>query len=137
MDRWDQIVLGGLAVLGLVIPALFWSRLPEPVATHFGLNGEPDGSLPRVAWLALMAAVLAVCWVIYLRSGWNAPLTWRGPITFGVIGVLVIAQASIVWANLDAPTWRDARTVHVPLLLLTMAAAWGFLAAIAYLLERR
>jgi hypothetical protein len=137
MDRADQIVLGGLAVLVLVTPAFFWSRLPDPVATHFGLSGRPDGSLSRVVWMILMAATLALCWVVYLRSRSNAPLTWHGPITFGIVGVIVVAQVAIVWANLDAPTWRDARTVHVPLLLLTMAAAWGLLAAAEYLLERR
>lgn len=137
MDRMDYIVLGGAAVLGLAIPALFWSRLPEPVATHFGLSGKPDGSLSRVLWLLLMAAVLAVCWVVYLRSRSNAPLTWQGPVTFGVIGVLVVAQLSIVWSNLDAPRWSDARRVHIPLLLGAMAVAWALLAALAYVLERR
>ena len=136
MSRSDLVVLGVLILVIVVGPAVFWTRLPEPLATHFGLRGQPDGQLSKILWLVVMTAALALTWSVYLASRSDGPLTWRGPVTFGVIGVLVVAQLSIVWANLDAATWNEARSINVPLLLVAMAVAWASLGAIAYVLER-
>ena len=58
--------------LGVVAPAAWvviavgtfvacWTRLPDPLATHWGWSGTPNGAMPRVAALGLFggAAVLA------------------------------------------------------------------------------
>lgn len=136
MSRSDVVALVVFVLAVLAVPALFWTRLPEPVATHFGIDGRPNGYLSRVVWLVIMALALALVWGVFLGSRSNAPLTWRGPFAFGAVGVLVVAQLSIVWSNLDVPLWRDARPVNVPLLMVAIAVSWAALAAVAHFLER-
>lgn len=134
--RNDGVTLALLSVPLLVFPLLFWSRLPDPVATHFGAGGEPDGNLGKIVWVVGTLAVMGVTWAIYRATRAAAPFTWRGPVTFGAFGVLVVAQLAIVSANVDAESWRLAEAPDIPWVLV-IAAAWVIFGGIAYFLERR
>jgi len=60
-----------LVVLGVVIA--LGMRLPDPVATHFGISGAPDSWMPRRALLALMATLVSVVPLsIWLGAMWAA-----------------------------------------------------------------
>ena len=70
-----------LAVLGLEVALLalaLWAypRLPEAMVTHWGLQGKPDGWMPRfwgVVWGPALTALLAL--VYYVAIPWLEP--WR------------------------------------------------------------
>ncbi len=46
MKKWHKIgfiVAGALALASVIIAALYWSKLPSVIPTHFGITGEADG----------------------------------------------------------------------------------------------
>ena len=120
-DWWRLVAAVGFLVAvvaaAAAMPAAFADRLPDPVATHWDINGRVDGTAPRsgLGWrlLATMATVTAV---LSLLAGF---LAWRrrrlrfvwAPIVFvgGVLGsVALAASAMVVAANLDASSAAEA-----------------------------
>ncbi|SDT81032.1 hypothetical protein SAMN05216371_6519 [Streptomyces sp. TLI_053] len=117
------LVLGVLALL-LGLPWMAHGRLPEPVATHW--NGtRPDGSMsltaaagfPAAVWMASVAAAAVATW----RGGEHARGWSAAGLGFGG-ALLTGAQAAIVSANLDRPTWQEARPLGAEVLLVLVAA---------------
>lgn len=107
-------------------------RLPEPLASHWGASGVPDGAM---SFGALLASVL-VLWGAIAASG--IAVLARGVRTrhqrgaaFSVLGAGAVFAVGVdlltVWANLDVPDWRQARSLGwqlVPHLGLSALAGW-------------
>ncbi|MFJ8435872.1 DUF1648 domain-containing protein [Kitasatospora sp. NPDC094019] len=117
------LALGVFALL-LGLPWVAHGRLPEPVATHWS-GTRPDGSMSLTAAAVFPAAV----WVTSLGAA--AVARWRGGLQakswsaagLGFGGALLTgAQASIVSANLDRPSWQEARPLGAEVLLVLVAA---------------
>lgn len=112
---------GAVVALALaVLPAAWWGRLPDPLASHWNAAGEPDGSLPKAVVLALPLVI----WIAGVLLGRRNP-----PIVAG-LGVLVLAlQGVTVWANLDRADWHDARhlAVWTSVLLVALPLLGGWL----------
>lgn len=56
--RWSLALLAIAGLCGAALPVLLmWSRLPEPLAVHWGLYWQPDNSMRgfTVIWLAAFA----------------------------------------------------------------------------------
>lgn len=53
-------IMWGLALLPFLLVALCWSRLPETVPTHWGLDGQVNGWSPRWALWGLCAIAPAL-----------------------------------------------------------------------------
>lgn len=109
-----------IVLAALVIPFLiFWTRLPEPIATHW--SDAPNGSMPKLGVLSLVVGLwlffaARAAWPTIKHTDWNAatdktPSYGTPPLTtlYFVAGVLLVAQTSIAWANLDAPHWTTAK----------------------------
>lgn len=47
--------------------AMVWSRLPESMATHFGIGGEADSYLPRAVFLLIAVVVPAFTASLFFR----------------------------------------------------------------------
>ncbi|MFE6750846.1 DUF1648 domain-containing protein [Kitasatospora purpeofusca] len=117
------LALGVLALL-LGLPWVARNRLPEPLATHW--NGtRADGSMsfaaavgfPAALWAASVAAAAVARW----RGGQQGKVWSAVGLAFGG-ALLTGVQASIVSANLDRPTWQDARPLGAEVLLVLVAA---------------
>ncbi|MEV6975562.1 DUF1648 domain-containing protein [Kitasatospora sp. NPDC093806] len=114
----------GVLALLLALPLAAHGRLPEPMATHW--DGErPDDSMsltgaiafPAAFWLVAVAAAA----VARRRGGTQARQLAGAGLGFG--GVLLVgAQASIVAANLDRPSWQEARPIGFEVLAAVVAA---------------
>jgi len=142
--RLTRLVLGGLVPLtvtcmAVVPPLLVWGRLPDPLASHFGLSGTPNGFMGRsMAFAGTWAlAALPSVWVTVsvLRS--KHPSRAGGLVALGVlIGTIgVAASIDLVVANLNAPRWRDA---HDPAFGLVLLLGLPFVfAVLVYALARR
>jgi uncharacterized membrane protein len=135
-------------LVGVVLPAcwlavgilpfiLAWSRLPEPMASHWSLSGTPNGALPRVALLvlhggaALLAAIAA--WVTTRREGGQPGSLAPACSMAAFVGVLFAGLAALgVSLNLDAPTWRAAG----PMPITAIAAVLGISVGAAALVSR-
>ncbi len=73
LGRWDLLpLLGAAGLLGLC--RTLWDRLPDPLPTHFGLNGQPNGWTPKAMAPWLMFGLPFVFWVLLVLVGtWSAP----------------------------------------------------------------
>ncbi|RCW40267.1 uncharacterized protein DUF1648 [Halopolyspora algeriensis] len=133
---WTTLVTGFLAGLPLALR----ERLPAPIAVHWGVSGEPDNAMPLwglillsvALWLLLAgAAVAAVRGGVRQRQrrAWlGASLVWGGVF----VACLMLLT---VWANLDAGSWSQARSVTwqaAPLIATPLLAGW-----LGWLLARR
>jgi hypothetical protein len=122
-----------LAVLALPVPLLA-HRLPDPIATHWGLTGGPDGSSARTpAWLVVVAA-WALAWIgLVWRSRRPGPRSGiRMPelvVALAVGGLLAGMSVATVALNLDAESWRDAGSFPIWGALTALAPAIGLGAA--------
>lgn len=62
-------------LLQTVVGMILWDRLPEQIATHFGLNGQPDGYSSRAFTVFGMPLILlALHWICLLTSGKNGQI---------------------------------------------------------------
>ncbi|MFD9436149.1 DUF1648 domain-containing protein [Streptomyces sp. NPDC060002] len=131
----------GVLVLLVALPPAAAGRLPERLATHWNAGaGRPDGSMPLWAaalFPALVWAVLTAVVALALRrsgagAGGAIPGWAVAGLGFGGV-VLLGGQASIVRANLDHASWRDADSVTSwvvgTLVVAVTVGAIGFLAA--------
>ncbi|MEV7671066.1 DUF1648 domain-containing protein [Streptomyces sp. NPDC088752] len=101
----------------LLVFALWYDRLPDPLATHFGTEGggRADGFTGRTAYAFVSAALLlgaAVGWNLFVRR----TALWGAWATAGFTGALLVL---ILRDNLDA---ADAARVVSPLADLAVAA---------------
>ncbi|MBU6532189.1 DUF1648 domain-containing protein [Streptomyces mayonensis] len=105
--------LGVTAVL-TGLPLVVRDRLPDRLATHWGLDGDvPNGSMPLWAaslvpaliWLVTSAVVTAPL----MRAGPTAGPSWSTVTLLPTGIVLAGAQAAVVRANLDRADWHEAR----------------------------
>ncbi|WP_433413540.1 DUF1648 domain-containing protein [Microtetraspora malaysiensis] len=112
----------------VVVPLMFESRLPDPLATHWGPSGEPNGSMPfavfalaALLWVLVAGVVLgaAAAGRVALRRAarrWiTAPLGWIGALLIGL-------QATTVAANLDRRRWEDAASLGWQAVVVIVAA---------------
>ncbi|MER7947531.1 DUF1648 domain-containing protein [Streptomyces sp. NPDC096079] len=108
----------------LLVLALGYDRLPDPLATHFGGGGRADGFTGRAAFTVISTALL-----LGLGAGWTLLVRrtalWGAWATAGFTGALLVL---LVRDNLDA---GDAALVSSPLANLTLAAAVAALFAAA------
>lgn len=121
------VALGGAVVLSV------WAqdRLPDPIASHWGWSGQPDGTSALAPMRASMVSLALVLWVLGalgLVTARRLPARFRvergvmamcaGSVTF-FSAVLVV----VVRANLDAPTWVDTELSGLSMLPVLAAAA--------------
>lgn len=108
---WGRLLIwvGLLAVLAVVPLLLGWSSLPDPVATHWGPGGEPDGSIAKQwVWLLPVAICIAGLALAALLRRDNSPSA-EGMVLSGFMGgVGVWVGITTVVLNRDASTWEEA-----------------------------
>jgi uncharacterized membrane protein len=68
--RPARIVLALLAVLAIVQVAVLGPRLPDPTASHFGLDGRADGWMPRGSFLVFYMVTIVVLTAMILGLSW-------------------------------------------------------------------
>jgi uncharacterized membrane protein len=120
--------LGALAALATSCGASVWgaSRLPETVATHFALDGTPNGWMRRATALWLLPAIGAAAWGLVRFAG----SFWPRPIGVGAARALPTAAAltaallaavhvAVVVGNV-VPGFEAARAVLVAVGLFLM-----------------
>ncbi|MGJ6961532.1 DUF1648 domain-containing protein [Streptosporangium sp. G11] len=129
--RFLSIAAGWFALVAAALvaaPLALRDRLPDPIATHWGPSGSPDGSMPFTASLLLQVGL----WTLLAGGAWVFALA--GSMTFGrrasrmALGALLGGaglfflglQAVTLAANLDVPDWGRAAEL-----------GWGALLAVA------
>lgn len=130
-----ELVVPVLAILAVaVLPLVFWPRLPDPVAIHWGLDGRPDGSAPLVVdvvLLAVMTALVTLLMAVSVGRADRAIARVMLALSHGLGAFLVLLRWRTIERNLDVAVWTDAGTVTlldivVLLVLATPVALLGW-----------
>ncbi len=73
LSPWDLLPFLGAAAL-LRLCQTLWNRLPDPLPSHFGLDGRPNGWTPKGVAPWIMFGFPAVIWVLLVALGtWTVP----------------------------------------------------------------
>ncbi|MBU0616312.1 MAG: DUF1648 domain-containing protein [Planctomycetes bacterium] len=112
----ETVAVAGL-IIGLVLPAYYWSSLPERVPSHFGAFGQPNAWSAR-GFVWFLPAVMVVVYLVltsislipprYYNYPWqitaeNAPRQVRI-----VRRLLCVLKAELVWLFVYL-TWQTIR----------------------------
>jgi hypothetical protein len=124
-----RLALGVIPAFLLVITiaplAIFWGDLPEPMATHWGLSGTPDGSMPPFLLAIVMVVIFGGVWVATARATAKHPAENGSfvAVLWFIGSLLAIVTWMAVLANRDAAEWVDASEVTLLFALIAAAAA--------------
>jgi hypothetical protein len=121
------LMAGAGASLLVAMFALAWSELPDPMAVHWGLDGAPDGSAPRLlaalSLVGLLAAVAIGVFSAVRRSRREAPSFTAG--LFAAAGLLVTLGWFMIAANRGVEVWSSASNLGWLQILLPVVVAAG------------
>ncbi|MBX6385799.1 MAG: DUF1648 domain-containing protein [Microbispora sp.] len=104
-----------VAAVLVAVPPVYAPRLPDPLATHWGPSGRPNGSMP----FAVFVLLLVVVWVVVAGIGIGIAARGRTPVRRAARtwfcagqawagGLLLGLQALTIAANLDRDHWTRA-----------------------------
>lgn len=137
MRRTDLSLIAGPSVVVLAMGAIFgvsWSELPDPIAIHWGLDGSPDGSAPRLLALGFLVLVyVAMAVAVHgavRRARHEAPSFTAG--LFGIGGLLIAVTWLTVNANKGVDNWTEAGDVTLLHILVAVVVA-GVLGMVGWL----
>ena len=123
--RPAELVLPLVAVaVAAVLPLTYAGSLPDPVASHWGFGGVPDGNLPAlVDHLVLLAATVLVALVPLFAAARADRLSARVLVglAHGGAAVFGLLRWWTLEANAGAASWRGA----APLLVGDVLVALG------------
>jgi hypothetical protein len=112
-----ELVIPVLATIVVVLmPLLVWSRLPDPIAIHWGLDGRPDGSAPLVVDVVLMGVLTALIsflpLVAVLRGDRRTARTMLA-LSFSMGALFVLLRWRTIALNLDVLVWTEAGSLSL------------------------
>ncbi len=133
VNKWSKVwlVVGAAIALTAIPYLIFWERLPEPMASHWGPASQPDGSMPRWAGLATTAALVlliggGLSMILARHSDGRREPSPESLALTGFIGALAIGLSWVsIFLNLDAGSWQEAAAMPPWLVLAVVAAALG------------
>ena len=109
--RWKYIALPlAFLLLSILLAACFYHRLPAEVATHFRLDGTPDGWLGREMTLVLLLIPQLLLALI------------AGAITWGMAKLALLFRSSpVVWVQPERILLFMGNVIALPQLILCFA----------------
>ncbi|WP_433441620.1 DUF1648 domain-containing protein [Nonomuraea sp. CA-141351] len=139
MNARAVAVVWGLAVTAVqvALSLALRDRLPDPLATHWGLGGRPNGSMSFPVFLAMELLIWAVVWLSALAAAERALARRQGRVLWwGVLFAMSVfslgLKAVTLLANLDVAHWTEAR-LHGWQVPVVIVAAIGVAALAGYL----
>ena len=128
LRRWGPLLGWSLGVLAVsLLPlAIGWGHLPDPVATHWGVAGTPDGhmSLVLVPWLMVGLVVVGLITTSLFRVGGEpTPEAFAMVGLMGGLGTALIGL--LVNLNWDASTWDEAGSFQLWHVGVVLIGAFG------------
>jgi hypothetical protein len=110
--RGREAFLPALAVVvAVVLPFAYRGRLPDPIATHWGMDGLPDASLPLVVDHVLLAIIVLLAAVLPLWSADRVDHVIARTLVAAsnaLSGLFVALRWWTLEVNADAQVWTDA-----------------------------
>ncbi|MCJ7725083.1 MAG: DUF1648 domain-containing protein [Acidimicrobiia bacterium] len=125
-QKWSHLTLGVLIAGTIaVVAALAWGDLPGSIATHWSLNGTPNGHMPPAALLLGVMVVVVSAWMAVSSASQRMPGEARSFIAgfAGIGGLLGVVTWFAIDANRGAADWTAAGEVTAVHLVVVFAAA--------------
>lgn len=92
------------ALLTVVPFCIFWRRLPEPMASHWGFSGPPNDATPR---LVTMGVFLVIPLLLPFFARWVTSARSLFATSAVAVSMTLIAWCVVLF-NVDQPSWRSA-----------------------------
>ncbi|MEI8210929.1 MAG: DUF1648 domain-containing protein [Planctomycetota bacterium] len=125
MSKVQSILLFATAItvlIGLSLQAYYWPQMPARMATHFGMNGQPNGWMSRSVATLFQCVLQAVMPFVFIGIAWTLP---RFP------NSMINLPNKEYWL---APERRAATLGHMTNMLMGISLAVSiFIAVIAHL----
>lgn len=136
---WNRLLgwTAALAVLALLPLVLGWSGLPDPVATHWGAGGQPDGATSKTWLCVLPLALVALGLLISLLMRRDGRPSAESFALVGLLGGMAVwTSISIVLLNHGADSWEEADSFDIWQIVGLVVIA-GLTGWVGYLLGRK
>ena len=119
-----QLILSSFVILlPIALGLILWDQLPASFATHWGVDGQPDGWMKKglavfLTPVLLMALNLFCVWITDLTNRGNAQSPKVMNMIFCIIPVLSLLVHGMVYAIAMGKAWDIAATMPIVLGLL-------------------
>jgi len=91
----DGLTLALLAA-GFVFTAAVYPRLPDPLPTHFGLDGRVNGWMPRQVGAWLLPAIAVLVTALARGGAWLLRGRWRARLQASPVRALAFVMAALL-----------------------------------------
>jgi hypothetical protein len=124
---WLTLGVGPALLFGAIVAplGLFWGDLPNPMASHWDISGTPDGSMPPMVLLLVLAGIyVAIHWAVtrvLARTPSEAPSFIAGLFFLGAL-LAGVSWLSVL-ANRNQATWEAADNVGLSQILTAILPA--------------
>jgi Domain of unknown function (DUF1648) len=131
---WARLLVWAAAVvvIGLMPLAVGWAHLPDPVASHWGISGTPNGSIPLALSPLIMIGMMLVGIVVAFMFRVGDRPSAEAYVMIGLFGGMGLAiDITMVQLNWDVDSWEVARSftwwhLGLVLVLALLGGAVGF-----------
>lgn len=112
MINFRSPIAVGLVILGVLVTLAGFVLIPSGVGlpTHWGLDGQVNGTQPKLIALLQMPGAVALVWgIFFAMSRWGSTSRHAGQTTLlnivlpAITGLLVLVQLLIVLVGLGVP----------------------------------
>ncbi|HEL2007675.1 TPA: DUF1648 domain-containing protein [Streptococcus suis] len=116
IDIKTLLATSGIFLLIAVLTICYYGALPDTMVTHFGVNGEPNGSMPK--YMMILTPLLFFCVHLFICVLYDVKGIGRIPVIrvvkwfFPLLALII--QVSLLWYNLGGEL--DYRRLVVGLL---------------------
>lgn len=124
-NKWTLFVSSMVLLLPVVVGLVLWERLPERIATHWGLDGTPDGwSGKAMAVFGIPLILFAMHWIAVLitsfdkRSKQQSPKVYR--MVLWIVPVLSVFLCGFVYLTALGWAWNVKTAICLMLGLVFM-----------------
>ena len=103
--KWELIVSSLVILIPVLVGLILWDRLPETIATHWGIDGRPDGygSLPYGVFVPYLCLLLGhwFCFLVTAKDPRNQNRNWKPirlvlwimPVLSNIVGIIMYCVA--------------------------------------------
>lgn len=124
-NKWDLICSSLVLLVPVIAGMLLWNRLPDRIATHWGVDGMPDGwSGKGMAVFGIPLMLSAMHWLAVLITAWDKRNKKQSPKVFRLVlwmvPVMSLFLCSFVYLTALGWAWNVKTAVCLMVGLLFM-----------------